>query len=83
LIHRTKKILFQQAGEKLLRQILCIMGAFPLPANESVKWKPVNPAELFQRWFRQGEIPFAGSGQDDAPLRLAEVCPTREVAPAA
>lgn len=80
LVHRVEVILFEQAEEKFLRQILGVVGALALAADVSVERTPIEAAQLFERFRRVAGILPARSRQDDTPVRLAKLSRAKAVA---
>src|SRR5258706_16097177 len=66
-VHGAEVILFQQAGEEFLSQILSVMRLVAAPANKRVRWPPIRAAERFQSAICLFGFAFA-PGQHHAPM---------------
>src|ERR1041384_7753387 len=72
-VRGAEVILFQQAGEEFLRQILSVMRLVAASANERVKRPPVSAAQFRQRFGSLRSITLPG-GQNDAPMGRRKSC---------
>src|SRR5262249_28456883 len=66
-VHRAQEVLFEQAGEKFLRQILRVRHIVAAPANEHVEWTPVDGAQGLECRLRAWRRALLG-GQDPRPV---------------
>jgi hypothetical protein len=71
-IGKTDRILLDQSGEELLRQVLGILRRAALAADKSVKRIPVESAKFFQRGARLRAQPLRRR-RNHEPVRLREL----------
>src|SRR5262245_24924405 len=69
--HLREVILLKKFRKEALRQILRVFRTVSFSPYISVKWKPIDPAELLQRLGAAWGTMIAG-GKDDAPMRGGE-----------
>ena len=76
MLQMLNPILFDEAAEELLGQVLGIGARLPIAAHISVNWAPIRTTQTIQRSKRLGGISIPGS-KHYTPMRRRKSCARR------